>query len=177
VNDEAVRRQPTVRQQAGADAPESPGPRAMVELSRAEALDLLAGVRMGRIVFTRRALPAIRPVNHVPTDGRIVILTHEGAAITAASGGHGVVVAYEADQIDPGAQLGWSVVVTGLARPTTDPGQLARYRALPAPWVDREMSQVVLVSLEMVTGYRLTVRHNAPPAGSGEPIADTAPGS
>jgi hypothetical protein len=37
-----------------------------------------------------------------------------------------VVVAYEADDLDPQRQLGWSVVVTRLATTLTDPEQIAR---------------------------------------------------
>lgn len=127
----------------------------MVELSRSEALRLLAEVSLGRIVFTQGALPAIRPVNHTLIDGHIVILTHPGAALGAAAGGPGVVVAYEADQIDPDTHVGWSVVVTGRARLATDPADIARYTDLLSPWVAGQMSDAVLISLEMITGYRL----------------------
>ncbi|MFD8141548.1 pyridoxamine 5'-phosphate oxidase family protein [Streptomyces sp. NPDC059708] len=45
--------------------------RRMRELDRAEALRLLATVSLGRVVFTHRALPAVRPVNHL-VDGEDV---------------------------------------------------------------------------------------------------------
>ena len=38
----------------------------------------------------------------------------------------GVVVAYEADDLDPQRRAGWSVVVTGWASMITDPEQIAR---------------------------------------------------
>jgi hypothetical protein len=38
----------------------SPGPRLLTELTRGQSLRLLSSVRLGRIVFTDRALPAIR---------------------------------------------------------------------------------------------------------------------
>jgi hypothetical protein len=79
-------------------------PRKSVELDSDEALRLLGGVSLGRIVFTRQALPTIRPVNHVLDNGDVIIRTHEGAALTSYSqeaAGRGVVVAYEADAIDP----------------------------------------------------------------------------
>lgn len=34
-------------------------------LSRYEALRLLKGAKIGRLVFSHQALPAVRPVNHV----------------------------------------------------------------------------------------------------------------
>ncbi|MET8247652.1 pyridoxamine 5'-phosphate oxidase family protein [Streptomyces sp. NPDC005202] len=139
-----------------------PGTRAgarMVQLSREEALKLLASVPLGRIGFTQHALPAIRPVNHVVHAGAVVIRTHTGSALL----NHSLrteVVAYEADEIDPATHTGWSVVVTGLATRVTDPDDLARYQGLLVPWIDAGMAYVVRIVPELVTGYRL---ESAPP--------------
>ncbi|AZP15516.1 pyridoxamine 5'-phosphate oxidase family protein [Streptomyces aquilus] len=129
------------------------------ELDSSEALRLLGGVSLGRVVFTRHALPQIRPVNHVVDGGDIVIRTHEGAALTSHTGradGPGVVVAYEADLIDPDTHLGWSVVVTGYAHLVTDPRELARYRAMLRPWVEQTMDYAVRIRPDLVTGILLT---------------------
>ncbi|GAA2248920.1 hypothetical protein GCM10010145_15360 [Streptomyces ruber] len=142
------------------------GPRRSVALDDCEALRLLGSVSLGRIVFTRQALPTVRPVNHVLDDGGIVIRTHEGSALTSHTRhgeGSGVVVAYEADAIDPATHLGWSVVVTGYARLVTDPRELARYRALLHPWVERTMDYAVRIRPDLVTGIRLTAADG--PAG------------
>lgn len=136
-----------------------PGPRRSVELDRDEALRLLGSVPFGRIVFTRHALPTVRPVNHVLDGGDIVIRTHDGAALTAHAqdgDGAGVVVAYEADVIDPDSRLGWSVVATGYARLVTDPAELARYRALLVPWTEYAMDHAVRIRPDLITGVRLT---------------------
>nr|WSY57708.1 pyridoxamine 5'-phosphate oxidase family protein [Streptomyces sp. NBC_00886] len=124
----------------------------------AEALRLLGSVPMGRIAFTRQALPTIRPVNHIVDDGNIVIRTHEGAALTSRTlqaDGPGVVVAYEADAIDPDTHLGWSVVVTGYAHLVTDTRELARYQALLRPWAGQPMDYAVRIRPDLVTGLRL----------------------
>jgi hypothetical protein len=137
----------------------SRGPRRSVELKPDEAMRLLGSVSFGRIVFTRHALPTVRPVNHVLDDGEIVIRTHEAAALTSraqGADGSGVVVAYEADAIDPDTHLGWSVVVTGYAHLVTDPDELARYQALLVPWVRRTMDHAVRIRPGLVTGIRLT---------------------
>ncbi|MGW1806049.1 pyridoxamine 5'-phosphate oxidase family protein [Streptomyces sp. NPDC002078] len=131
------------------------GPRRSIELDSDEALRLLGSVSFGRIVFTRHALPTVRPVNHVLDNGDIVIRTHEGAALTARAG-QGVVVAYEADAIDPDTHLGWSVVVTGYAHLVTDSEELARYQALLSPWVKRTMDYAVRIRPDLITGVRLT---------------------
>ncbi|MGW2650736.1 pyridoxamine 5'-phosphate oxidase family protein [Streptomyces sp. NPDC001393] len=135
------------------------GPRRSMELDRDEAVRLLESVSFGRIVFTRHALPTVRPVNHVLDDGEIIIRTHEGAALTAHAGqadGQGVVVAYEADSIDPDTHLGWSVVVTGYACLVTDPQELARYQELLTPWVNQTMDYAVRIRPDLITGVRLT---------------------
>jgi hypothetical protein len=138
------------------DASPSPSPRLLTELTRGQSLRLLASVRLGRIVFTHRALPAIRPVNHLLDGEDEVIRTHPGAAIVVDTGpASGVVVAYEADAIDPGTGLGWSVIVTGIARQVTGHDDVARYKQLLQPWVAGDMSQVIRISPEIVTGYRL----------------------
>ncbi|HZN70429.1 MAG TPA: pyridoxamine 5'-phosphate oxidase family protein, partial [Micromonosporaceae bacterium] len=83
--------------------------RQLVELPAAEAMALLGSVQYGRVVFTARALPAVRPVNHLVDRGDIVIRTNLGTAVSAAVDGTGTVVAYQADHVDPVRRLGWSV--------------------------------------------------------------------
>jgi nitroimidazol reductase NimA-like FMN-containing flavoprotein (pyridoxamine 5'-phosphate oxidase superfamily) len=126
-------------------------------LTAAESLALLGSVPLGRIGFTSKALPVIRPVNHIVDDGSIVIRSHEGAAImSAAHPAEGAVVAYEAEAIDLAGHLGWSVVVTGVARLVTDPDEVARYRRLLRLWADGKADDVIRISPELVTGLRLT---------------------
>ena len=145
-----------------AERPESPPTprRQAIELTEGECWRLLASASIGRIVFTQRAMPAIRPVNHV-VDGRtIVIRTHLGAAIAArASDGrpesHGSVVCYEADDLDPARRTGWSVIVTGMARLVTDPGEADRYAAAIEPWIAGDLNQVVTIEPQFITGIRL----------------------
>ncbi|WP_328500552.1 pyridoxamine 5'-phosphate oxidase family protein [Streptomyces sp. NBC_00457] len=143
------------------------GPRQSIELDTTEALRLLGSMSLGRIVFTQHALPTIRPVNHILIDGDIVIRTHEGGALTShtrQAGVPGVVVAYEADTIDPDTHLGWSVVVTGYAHLVTDPEELAIYQALLHPWVQQTMDHAVRIHPDLVTGIRLTVADRSTPA-------------
>ncbi|MFI6931565.1 pyridoxamine 5'-phosphate oxidase family protein [Streptomyces sp. NPDC050287] len=136
----------------------SPGPRRSVDLDSSEALRLLGSVSLGRIVYTRHALPTVRPVNHVLDNGCIIIRTHEGTALTShtrQTDPLGVVVAYEADAIDPNTHLGWSVVATGYAHLVTDPLELTRYRAMLHPWVQQTMDYAVRIRPDLVTGIRL----------------------
>ncbi|WP_225829916.1 pyridoxamine 5'-phosphate oxidase family protein [Streptomyces sp. NK08204] len=141
-----------------------------IDLDPAEALRLLGSVPLGRIVFTRQALPTVRPVNHVLDGGDIVIRTHEGAALTSQarqSEDTGVVVAYEADAIDPDTHLGWSVVVTGYARLVTDDDEVARIRTMLHPWAAQPgTDHAVRIHPDLVTGVLLTRTGDAPEDGS-----------
>lgn len=129
--------------------------RSLSELSRAEALQLLASVPVGRVVFTHQALPAIRPVNHLVEDDLIVIGLTAGSAVAASSRDGGTVVAYEADSLDLSERSGWTVIVVGLARLETDPDAVRHYRARLRPWLGGAATDVLTISSEMVTGYRL----------------------
>ncbi|SDU76582.1 pyridoxamine 5'-phosphate oxidase family protein [Jiangella alkaliphila] len=131
-------------------------PRRLTPLDSEEALRLVATISLGRIVFTAHALPAIRPVNHVVDDGDVVIRTHtDDAVVSAIDAAADTVVAYEADTIDPVDQLGWMVVITGVAHLVTDAGQLVRYERTLQPWVTQPMGQVIRVHPQIVTGFRL----------------------
>ncbi len=124
-------------------------------LDAAEAIRLLASVEFGRVVFTVNALPAIRPVNHLLDEGRIIIRTRLTSAISSrARSADGIVVAYEADDINPQTRTGWSVVVTGRAHTVTDPGEVSRYEQLLHPWVNYA-DTVVAIEPEFITGFRI----------------------
>jgi hypothetical protein len=126
--------------------------RRLEALPRAEALQLLRSVSVGRLVFTHLALTAIRPV-----DGdRIIIRSYLGTAIAAAVGGNsGMVVAYEADHIDGESHLGWSVIITGRACRLSDDVEIERYQGLLQPWVAGGMDDVIAIEADLVDGFRL----------------------
>ena len=152
------------------ERPPNASPRPAIELTSSECWQLLASVSIGRVVFTHRAMPAIRPVNHLVEGRTIIIRTHLGAAIasraaqasaetTSSTAGRdeeqGSVVCYEADQIDPVRHTGWSVIVTGLARLVTDPEAVTRYAGALEPWIAGAMNQVVAIEPRFVSGIRL----------------------
>jgi nitroimidazol reductase NimA-like FMN-containing flavoprotein (pyridoxamine 5'-phosphate oxidase superfamily) len=138
----------------------------LAQLTRTAALDLLSSVPIGRLVFVHQAVPSIRPVNHLVEGESIIVRTAADAAITgvASQGRSAVVVAYEADSIDPQARLGWSVVVTGTARLLTDERGAARYRTRLEPWLAGTRDDVIVITADVVTGYQLVAAE--PAAGS-----------
>jgi uncharacterized protein len=80
-------------------------------LSEEECLELLKGVKFGRVaVVTREGRPEIFPVNFA-LHGRTVAFVTGSAVIQArAPLGH---VSFEADDIDASTHEGWDVVVSG----------------------------------------------------------------
>lgn len=125
-------------------------------LDSVEAWRLLASVSYGRVVFALNALPAIRPVNHLVDEGRIIIRTRLTTSISATvrSTAAGAIVAYEADSLDAQRQTGWSVVATGPAHTVTDPDQIARYERLLHPWVNHA-DTVLAIKPEIISGFRI----------------------
>nr|WP_323187962.1 pyridoxamine 5'-phosphate oxidase family protein [Streptomyces sp. NBC_01264] len=151
--------------------PEMVPTRCVKPLDRTEALRLLATVSLGRIVFTEHALPAVRPVSHL-VDGEDLIVRIQGsgafALLPATPDAPAVVVAYEADAIDPETCLGWSVVVTGYASLIGDDDEADRYEALLLPWASQTATKALRIRPDLVTGFRLGAEaaHPAPGAST-----------
>lgn len=121
-------------------------------LTRAECLASLAHSSLGRVAFTERALPAIRPVHYALVGHQLVLRTADGLGRRL----DGQVVAFEVDDVDTDLGSGWSVLVTGTARLVSAPGDLMRYDAVPFVSVagpDRT-ARVCVVPGE-ITGRRL----------------------
>jgi len=130
--------------------------RTLDELSPQECLSLLGSISLGRIVFTARALPAIRPVCHLVDGDYVIIRTDRNAAIVSElRADASTVVAYEADTIDMAEHLGWSVIVVGVARRVIDPDQAAIYRRALRSWVSGAKDQIIAIHADMITGFRL----------------------
>jgi nitroimidazol reductase NimA-like FMN-containing flavoprotein (pyridoxamine 5'-phosphate oxidase superfamily) len=125
-------------------------------MDRQECLRLLAEVPVGRIVYTRHALPAVLPVNFVlDGDSSVLLRTSAGSDLLRAV--DGVVVAFEADSFDAVSHSGWSVVVTGPAAVVTDPAEHERLlRTGPQSWMPIQEDVFIRIEAAMVTGRELT---------------------
>ncbi|MGQ5635824.1 MULTISPECIES: pyridoxamine 5'-phosphate oxidase family protein [unclassified Streptomyces] len=125
------------------------------ELGRDECLRLLATAPIGRIVFTRQALPAVVPVAFsLDADGGVLVRT--SATSGTARAVDGAVVAFEADAADVETHSGWSVVVTGRAEIVTDRAEAARLERIgPRSWAPSPQEVFVRIEPELVTGREL----------------------
>lgn len=140
----------------------SPGAR-LEAISEEECRQLLAATKIGRVAVTVGAVPAIFPVNHAVLDGAVVFRTSDGTKLDAAL--RGTVVAFEVDEADPDKEVGWSVVVVGVAGQIHEPDDRARARALNLrPWAPGERDHYVRILPEMISGRRIIPRSVAAPA-------------
>ncbi|WP_197320998.1 pyridoxamine 5'-phosphate oxidase family protein [Saccharomonospora sp. NB11] len=126
----------------------------MQELNEAECLDLLRSEPVGRLVFTERAMPAIRPVNYV-LDGRDVIIRTTGDSWSRHVAD--TVVAFEVDRIDNETHTGWSVVLLGTATVITDVDTLVRVTDFRhRPWAPGRRDRYLRIQAGQFTGRRLS---------------------
>src|SRR5215208_626716 len=123
-------------------------------LDRKQCMELLQTVRVGRLVFTEDALPAVQPVNFRMWRHNVVIRVAGGAKLAAAA--RNFVVAFEADELDPDLRTGWSVTVVGHAQRITDVDELVEVSGIfLRPWVEGQRDHFVRIRTEKVTGRRL----------------------
>ncbi|MEU3282160.1 pyridoxamine 5'-phosphate oxidase family protein [Streptomyces antibioticus] len=124
-------------------------------LDRQECLRMLAKVPVGRVVYTRQALPAVLPINFaLDTDASVLLCTSPGSDLVRAI--DGVVVAFEADEFNAATRSGWSAVVTGRASVVTDRAEHERLTQTgPTSWMPLRDVVFVRIESEMVTGREL----------------------
>jgi nitroimidazol reductase NimA-like FMN-containing flavoprotein (pyridoxamine 5'-phosphate oxidase superfamily) len=123
-------------------------------LARAECLELLRTVTVGRIAFAERGLPAIQPVNFTVDGSNVIIRTSGGGKLAAAV--TGAMVAFEADEVDAATRTGWSVVVLGHARLIRNIDQLVALAGPDShPWVPGPSGHVIRIKSERITGRRI----------------------
>ena len=123
-------------------------------LNRRQCLDRLQQVRVGRLVFTEDALPAIQPVNFRIWRDDVVIRVAGGPKLAAATDHH--VVAFEADELDPDLRSGWSVTVVGTAEPITAIDDLVDVAGtFVEPWVQGRRDHFIRIRTERITGRQI----------------------
>ncbi|MGY1808320.1 pyridoxamine 5'-phosphate oxidase family protein [Blastococcus sp. SYSU D00669] len=111
-----------------------------------ECLRLLGTAGIGRLAYTRSALPVVRPVSFTLREDDVVIPVRLGSPLLDSV--RGAVVAFEADAYDPAERTGWTVSVVGPSR------------ILPAADLPRGTTLdvcLVTVLLGVVQGWRTAV--------------------
>jgi hypothetical protein len=124
------------------------------QLSREECLRLVGQVSVGRIVYTRQALPAVELVNFTLDDGDVVIRTDSSGKLAAAT--RGAVVAFEADSVDAAAHTGWSVTIVGYSQAVVDGDEVRHLEQVGlVPWAPGKRDHFIRITPTIVNGRRL----------------------
>jgi len=106
-------------------------------LSFDRCLQLLATVPVGRVSFFADGEIVVLPVNFVMDSQAPVFRTARGSKLSAAQGQD--VVAFEADEYDPGTRSGWSVLINGRAYAVYEDEEIERLGQLGvSPWASPE---------------------------------------
>ena len=138
-------------------------------LSRHECLRRLESVPVGRIVYTRQALPAVELVNFAIDGGDIVIRTDTGSKLAAET--QGTVVAFQADSMDPDHDAGWSVTGIGRSHEVIDPEDIGHLRKIGLrAWAPGTRDHFIRIAPEILTGQLLRA-DGAEEQASPEPVA------
>ena len=123
-------------------------------LSEHQCLDLLAARALGRIAFPLEGETEIFPVNY-STDGAIVVFrTAPGTKLAQSTITR---VAFEVDDWDAEARVGWSVVLKGVAQEVTagtDPFSTALRARNVQPLAPGEHEHWIAVYPAEITGRR-----------------------
>lgn len=129
-------------------------------LPESESRELLAAGGVGRLVeWVAERGPVATPVNFAVLDGDVVFKVAEHSAM-AGRLAVGPEVSFEIDHLDEALGEGWSVLVSGRARPVDDSAVVSRCEGLGVtPWAAGRRDRFVRVEVEEVTGRRL--RHPA----------------
>jgi hypothetical protein len=124
------------------------------QLGRDECLHLMTSVPVGRIIYTRQALPAVELVNFAVDNDDIIIRTDHSGKLAAAT--RGAVVAFEADSLDTERHVGWSVTVIGQAQEVTDPDEIGRLEHLGLrSWAPGDREHFIRIRPGILNGCRL----------------------
>lgn len=119
-----------------------------------EAWSLLRGRQLGRLAVCVSGLPEIFPVNYRTDGSTIVIRTAPGLKLAAAVLGQGV--AFEVEEVDEVAHLGWSVVVHGQAHEVHGTESLMAAGDLEIePWAHSAKHRFLRISVDRISGRRI----------------------
>ena len=137
--------------------------RELEHLSPHECFELIAGERIGRLVYLDDLGPLALPVNFALAGHDIVLRVEAGAKQAAM---HQPMLAFEVDHVDADWEFGWSVLVRGVGAEVDRERVPALLRAMdghfPAPWAFGIHNVWLQIVPHIVTGRRLGNERSSP---------------
>lgn len=132
--------------------------RTLLELSRAECLELLGSHSFGRVAAVRNGSPVIRPVNYAfdPPSQSVVFRTAAGSKFRALL--EAAKATFEIDYVDEDTHTGWSVIVEGVTAHITAPSEIGRLNRLDLqPWDPDSKPHWMRIRAWRVSGRRIVL--------------------
>jgi nitroimidazol reductase NimA-like FMN-containing flavoprotein (pyridoxamine 5'-phosphate oxidase superfamily) len=126
--------------------------------------DALTNSVGGRVGFNTVDGPVVLPVNHAVDEHTIVFRTGSTTLLEALK--DGVQAAFEVDELDASAEVGWSVLVRGRAHqihPSAAPA--VGERVALHPWAPGERDHWIRIVPEVVTGRAISHQRSATHGG------------
>lgn len=130
----------------------------MLELARPECLRLLAATSIGRVVVSVPEWdhPVIRPVNYLFDESSQCVLLRSALGSKLHALLRSARAAFEIDGIDHSAEVGWSVIITGVCEEITATGELRRVEALGLePWAPGTKGHWIRIRANVISGRRI----------------------
>lgn len=121
----------------------------MIEMSGAEALWLIQGNELGRLVYPQRGRTVVRPARHVWESGHLVVRAPVQTSVVPET------VAYQVDEIQASTGIGWTVTLTGRVDVIADPHEAAHHSRTLTGWTHGPHDALVRLRPESVSGFRL----------------------
>jgi nitroimidazol reductase NimA-like FMN-containing flavoprotein (pyridoxamine 5'-phosphate oxidase superfamily) len=116
---------------------------------------LLGSVPVGRVAYVVDGVPQVLPVNFSLMGKDIVIQTTAQSRLANLAVA-GRLLAFEVDDIDESSRLGWSVLLHGPSRISSEQGtDTVHANELARPWIGGDRHTVVVISPTRVTGRRI----------------------
>jgi uncharacterized protein len=126
----------------------------LIELDRAECMELLAAKSVGRIAYASDTGARILPVNYILVGDSVIFRTVPAGEIFHNA--LNSICAFEIDETEEFFESGWSVVAVGrLQLATEDDFARMRYGKLPEPWAGGSRWMFVRLPCEQVSGRRV----------------------
>ena len=143
----------------------SPGPgaggwRVLEPLGEAECMQLLAGARLGRLIYTSRYGPTALPVTFTIDQGSVVAGTWDPVLLdedlrTGIERAE-YQIAMEADHIDVDARLGWFVLLRGAAHHLDTEAEREPFAGAGLePWLKGIPAHYIRVTPTSIRGNRI----------------------
>ncbi|MGZ4740893.1 MAG: pyridoxamine 5'-phosphate oxidase family protein [Ilumatobacteraceae bacterium] len=124
-------------------------------LDEATCWRLLARAAFGRIAFFHGDQLHVLPVNAAVKAEKVIFRVPDGSLIAAVA--NGAMVAFESDEIDRGAETGWSVLVRGTLSDVTDAPVATAWDELSVrSWAPGRRGRWMCVEPAAVTGRILS---------------------